>query len=96
MNIYLTAIVKSKEGNSDVLKDLLQQLVVDSRKELACLQYDLHQDQENNNVFIFQEIWENQEGLDLHNSQPHINRFISDSADFIDGKVTMYKTDKIS
>lgn len=96
MNLYLTAIVKSKEGNSDAMKNILQQLVADSRKEHACLQYDLHQDQENNNVFIFQEIWENREGWDLHNSQPHINRFISDSADIIDGTVTIYKTDKIS
>ncbi|SHG30790.1 putative quinol monooxygenase [Pedobacter caeni] len=96
MNIYLTAIVKSKEGNSDVMKNMLQQLVVDSRKEHACLQYDLHQDKDNNNVFIFHEIWENQEGWDLHNSQPHISRFISDSADFIDGTVTIYKTDKLS
>ncbi|NQX38980.1 Quinol monooxygenase YgiN [Pedobacter steynii] len=96
MNIYLTAIVKSKEGSSDAMKPLLQQLVVESRKENACLQYDLHQDQENRNVFIFHEIWESQEGRTLHDSQPHIARFIADSADFIDGTVQIYQTDKIS
>lgn len=96
MNLYLTAIVKSKEGTSDAMKTVLQQLVVESRKEAACLQYDLHQDQENKNVFIFQENWESREGWNLHNSQPHIARFIADSADFIDGTVQIYQTDKIS
>lgn len=96
MSMYLTAIVKSKEGSSDAMKAVLQQLVVESRKENACLQYDLHQDQGNRNVFIFHEIWETREGWNLHNSQPHIHRFIADSADFIDGTVQIYQTDKIS
>ncbi|RQO74318.1 antibiotic biosynthesis monooxygenase [Pedobacter sp. KBW06] len=96
MSIYLTAIVKSKEGASDAMKTLLQQLVVESRKENACLQYDLHQDQENPNVFIFHEIWESRKGWDLHNSQPHIADFIAGSADFIDGTVQIYHTEKIS
>lgn len=96
MNIYLTAIVKSKEGSAESMKTLLQQLVVESRKENACLQYDLHQDQTNRNVFIFQEIWESLEGWNLHNSQPHIARFIADSVSIIDGPVTIYHTDKIS
>jgi len=94
--MYLTAIVKSKEGASDAMKTVLQQLVVESRKENACLQYDLHQDQGNRNVFIFHEIWESRDGWNLHNSQPHIARFIADSADFIDGTVQIYQTDKIS
>lgn len=96
MTIYLTAIVKSKEGNSEAMKTLLQELVVESRKENACLQYDLHQDKGNQNVFIFHEIWENQEGWDFHNSQTHIARFIAESAAIIDGTVTIYNTDKVS
>lgn len=96
MSIYLTAIVKSKEGASDAMKPLLQKLVVESRKENACLQYDLHQDHGNRNVFIFHEIWESHAGWDLHNAQPHIARFIADSADIIEGTVQIYHTEKIS
>ncbi|WP_082461442.1 putative quinol monooxygenase [Pedobacter sp. PACM 27299] len=96
MNINLTAIIKSTEGNSEAMKVLLLQLLADSRKEAACIQYDLHQDQENKNVFIFHEIWESQAGLDLHNSQPHIARFVTDSASIIDGPAAIHKTEKVA
>lgn len=96
MNINLTAIIKSTEGNEAAMKGLLLQLLTESRKENACIQYDLHQDQENKNVFIFHEIWESQEGLDLHNAQPHIDRFVADSASIIDGSAILYKTEKVA
>lgn len=96
MNINLTAIIKSKEGNASEMKELLLQLLTESRKEDTCIQYDLHQDQENRNIFIFHEIWESQEGLDLHNAQPHIARFVADSAHIIDGPATLHKTERIA
>lgn len=96
MNINLTAIIKSTEGNAEAMKVLLLQLLADSRKEAACIQYDLHQDQENKNIFIFHEIWESQAGLDLHNSQPHIARFVTDSASIIDGPAAIHKTEKVA
>ncbi|WP_316751426.1 putative quinol monooxygenase [Pedobacter gandavensis] len=96
MNIYLTAIIKSTEGNAEAMKAMLLQLLAESRKENACIQYDLHQDQENKNVFIFHEIWESQEGLDLHNAQPHIARFIADTASIIDGPAMIHKIEKVA
>lgn len=95
MNVNLTAIIKSKPGNAEAMKELLLQLVAGSTQESACIQYDLHQDQEEENIFIFHEIWENQEGLDLHNTQPHIQRFIADSAAIIDGATKIHKTTRV-
>ncbi|WP_316821334.1 putative quinol monooxygenase [Pedobacter gandavensis] len=96
MNINLTALIKSTEGNAEAMKALLLELLTESRKEKACIQYDLHQDQENRNIFIFHEIWESQEGLDLHNAQAHIARFVADSAAIIDGPASLHKTEKVA
>lgn len=96
MNIYLTAIIKSTAGNAAALKTLLLQLVSGSTKESACLQYDLHQSKADENLFIFHEIWESQEGLDLHDTQPHIKTFIEQSAALLDGPVVIHKTEMIS
>ena len=71
MKVYLIAIVKAKPEQADVLKKVLQQMVIDSRKEEACLQYDLLQSSEDKNTFIFNEIWASQAGLDAHNEQPY-------------------------
>lgn len=76
MRIYLIAIIESKPQYAEAVKGKLQNLVVQTRHEKACLQYDLHQSLDEPNKFIFYEVWENQEGLDLHNEQPYILDFI--------------------
>lgn len=96
MNIYLTAIIKSKAGHADAMKALLIKLAAGSNQEAACIQYELHQDGNDPNVFLFHEIWENQEGLNLHNTQPHILEFRADSAAIIDGPATLYQTNKVT
>lgn len=95
MHIYLTATVKSKPGKSEALKEQLLKLVVSSKKEEACLQYDLHQSQSDPEFFIFHEEWESQTGLDLHNGQPHIADFIKVAPELVEGQVLIHKTHKI-
>ncbi|GEP50164.1 lipoprotein [Flavobacterium noncentrifugens] len=96
MIVYLTAVVKSKPGKSELLKSLLFELVSHSIKENACLQYELHQSSDDENVFIFHEEWASTEGLALHNSQPHLKAFVEKSAGILDGGFNIYKTNKIS
>lgn len=75
MKIYLTAILKAKEEYRDEVASILQDMVTQTRKEEACELYDLHQGIEDENVFVFYEIWKNKEGLDAHNEQPYIKGF---------------------
>lgn len=75
MKIYLTAIIRSKPEFLQEVSKVLQNMVVQTRKEPASLQYDLHQSTEDENVFVFYEIWADQAGLDLHNSQPYLQEF---------------------
>ena len=96
MSVYLTAIVKSKAGNDAALKALLETLVVASKQEAACLQYDLHQSVEDPNLFIFHEEWADQPGLDLHNGQLHIKKFLEVSVDLIDGSIVIHKTERVA
>lgn len=75
MPIYLTAVIKSKTAHRDEVRATLLSMVTESRKESACLQYDLYQDDNDPNVFVFHEIWASREGLDAHNEQPYIQAF---------------------
>lgn len=96
MIVYLTAKMKSKPGQSELLKSLLFELVSHSVQENACLQYELHQSSDDENVFIFHEEWSGEAGLTLHNSQPHLKAFVEKSAGILDGGINIYKTNKIS
>lgn len=93
--IYITAIVKSKSAYLDEVKSVLENMVTETRKEKACIKYDLHQGIEDKNQFVFYEIWENQEGLNLHNQQSYIQEFISLPADYLEEKPLVLLTQKI-
>ncbi|GGM95195.1 hypothetical protein GCM10010967_30750 [Dyadobacter beijingensis] len=77
MPIYLTAVIKSKTEHREEVRETLLHMVTESRKEAACLQYDLYQDDSDPDVFVFQEIWENRQGLDTHNRQPYLQSFVA-------------------
>lgn len=96
MNIYLTAIITSKPEFLQEVKAVLENMVVHTRKESACLQYDLHQSIENENIFVFYEIWENQFGLDNHNTQSYIEEFRQLVTEKLAELPEIYLTQKVS
>ncbi|WP_110057349.1 putative quinol monooxygenase [Chitinophaga sp. S165] len=75
MKIYLTAIIKAKEEYREEVATVLQNMVLQTRKEEASELYSLHQGIEDENVFTFYEIWKSKEGLDAHNQRPYIKAF---------------------
>ncbi|MCE7054696.1 antibiotic biosynthesis monooxygenase [Algoriphagus sp. AGSA1] len=95
MKVYLTAIIKSKPEHTEEVAQVLGDLVIQSRKETACIQYDLHQSIEDKNIFVFYEIWKNQQGLDLHNEQLYIREFGKLADEKLAEKPTVYLTQKI-
>jgi quinol monooxygenase YgiN len=94
MSIYLTAIVKSKKETAAELRAVLLDMVANSRKEEACIQYDLHESV-SDDTFIFQEEWKDQMSLDLHNQQPYILAFVA-QADALTAEIVIYKTEKLA
>lgn len=95
MSITITATVNSKPDQQQQLKALLLELVSETKKETACLQYDLHQAIDQPEFFILHEEWESQQGLEFHENQPHITKFREASAGLIAGKLAVYKTVKL-
>jgi quinol monooxygenase YgiN len=95
MAINLTVILKSKPESIEAMKTILLDLVQNSKKEAACVQYDLHQNNEEPNTFIFHEIWENQKGLDNHNQQSYIQSFFENSKPLLQETPILYKTEKL-
>jgi quinol monooxygenase YgiN len=96
MSLFLTAVSKSKPGSSQELKALLLELVKNSRQEAACIQYDLHQSTDDENMFIFHEEWQSEEGFKLHNTQPHILKHKEASKDIIDGPTILHITKRLA
>ena len=75
MSIYLTAILKSKTDKKSELRAILENMVLETRKEAACEKYELQQSLDDDSIFIFHEIWKTKKGLDAHNRQSYIRQF---------------------
>ncbi|CAD0005508.1 putative quinol monooxygenase [Flavobacterium salmonis] len=90
--ISITAIFKGKPEHNEQIQKMLHHLVTETRKEEACVRYDLHKTE---NVFIIWEEWKDQPGLDIHNSQPYLADFISQIRDLVSDPIHVYKTNQI-
>lgn len=77
MSIYLTVVVKAKSEYHQEIKTLLYNLPELSQQEEACIEYDVHQSIDDENIFILNEKWESLDGLSLHNEQPYAKDFFA-------------------
>ena len=95
MKIYITAIIKSKPEYTAEVMRVLENMVAQTRQETACIQYDLHRSIDDKNLFVFYEIWESQQGLNLHNEQPYIQEFGRLADEKLQEKPSIYLLEKI-
>lgn len=90
--ISITAIIKSKIETTETVKDMIYNLVANTRNEAACIRYDLHY---TDTVFIIWEEWKDQAGLDVHNEQSYLKDFITASENLLAAPIQVYKTTQV-
>lgn len=74
--ITVVAKIVAKEGKLNFVKAELLKLIDVTRAEEGNINYDLHQDIENPNLFIFHENWESAESLQKHLENTHMAEYI--------------------
>ena len=77
-NQKLTILAKIlvKEGKVDLVKNELLKLIEVTRAEEGCINYDLHQDKENENLFLFHENWTNRDLWQKHMQNTHLAEYV--------------------
>ena len=65
------------EAAVENVKTELLKLIEPTRIEEGCIEYRLHQDNDDPKVFIFFEMWENLACLEQHMTTPHFNSYIA-------------------
>lgn len=73
--LSIVAITTAKPESADFVKTELLKLIDLTRQEVGCIQYNLHQDNNNPAVFIFYERWQSLELLQQHLQSPHLLGF---------------------
>ena len=68
--VVVAKVVAKKEFLSTVKSSLLN-LIVPTRQEDGCIDYTLHQDNDDPLIFVFYETWENLASLENHLQSDH-------------------------
>ena len=72
--LTIVANIKAKADKIDLVKTELEKLIPITRSEEGCINYDLHQDNENPAHFLFYENWETRAHWDAHMESDHLRR----------------------
>ncbi|MEK6153997.1 putative quinol monooxygenase [Flavobacteriaceae bacterium 3-367] len=74
--LTIVAQIWAKEEKRDLVKAELIKLIAPTRAEEGCINYDLHQDNENPNLFLFFENWESRELWQQHMNNAHLAEYM--------------------
>ncbi|HWY58471.1 MAG TPA: putative quinol monooxygenase [Terriglobales bacterium] len=74
--ITVIAYMTAKTGHEDRVRSALLELVAQSRKDKGCMNYDLHQSQDNAARFAMYESWETAADLDAHAKAAPLQTFV--------------------
>lgn len=82
--LTIVANIVAAEDKVELVKTELLKLITTTRAEEGCINYDLHQDNENAAHFMFYENWETRELWRAHMEAKHLEAFMSATEGAID------------
>ena len=90
--ISIVARIEAKTDKIELVKSALLKLIEPTRKEEGCLQYDLHKDNENPEVFVFYENWETRSLWETHMNNDHLKAYMKET----DGAIENFTLNEMS
>lgn len=75
--LTIVANIKAKADKVELVKSELQKLIAITRAEEGCINYDLHQDNDNKAHFLFYENWESRELWQQHMGAQHLQDYMA-------------------
>ncbi|BHH83604.1 putative quinol monooxygenase [Desulforhopalus sp. 52FAK] len=75
--ITIVANITTKADKVELVKAELLKLIDVTRAEEGCINYDLHQDNENPAHFLFYENWESRELWQKHVGNTHLKEYMA-------------------
>lgn len=74
--LTIVANIKANTDKIAMVKNELEKLIALTRAETGCINYDLHQDNDNPAHFMFYEKWESRELWQTHMNAPHLAAYM--------------------
>ena len=82
--LTILANVFAKNDMIELVKTELIKLIAATRAETGCINYNLHQDNDNQTHFMLYENWQNREALLAHMNTPHFKQYLVATEDAVE------------
>jgi quinol monooxygenase YgiN len=94
-SVRLIAIHLAKNGFGDKLQNILVSVIEPTRKEEGNIAYVLHRSMDNPDELMFDEIWVDNESLEVHLKQPYITAVVKEMTSILANPVELRKYSEI-
>ena len=91
-NLTIVANIHAKADKVELVKSELMKLIQTTRAEAGCVNYDLHQDNDNPAHFLFYENWTSRELWQQHMGAPHLAAYL----EAVDGAVDSFTLNEMT
>jgi quinol monooxygenase YgiN len=92
--VIVVAKVTAKSDAIETVKAELLKMIAPTRQEEGCIEYRLHQDNDDPAVFVFYENWKSLVCLEQHMNSKHFQAYVAAVGDLIADK-TVHKMTEI-
>ncbi|BDY04550.1 putative quinol monooxygenase [Ferrimonas sp. YFM] len=75
--LTIVAHIKANADKIELVKSELLKLIATTRAEAGCINYDLHQDNDNPAHFLFFENWASREAWQDHMANDHLKAYLA-------------------
>jgi quinol monooxygenase YgiN len=76
---------RAKPGKADAYERRMLADLARTRAEPGALQFHIHRDRSDPNLFVIYEVWRDVRALRDHFEQPYVKKFVADSAEYVAG-----------
>ena len=93
--LTVVAVFRTRPANEMALKAALQAMLLPTRHEVGCLNYDLHEAIDDPGLFFFHETWESTDYHRAHLDTPHVRQLLALTSDLLVEPIREFKGRRI-
>ncbi|PVZ83060.1 antibiotic biosynthesis monooxygenase [Serratia sp. S1B] len=90
--VKVVALITATPEHRASVDKALRAMVIPSRAEAGCLQYELHQEVDQPNAYVFIERWASAQALQEHTETSHFRAFLAE----LEGKLVSLEVKKVT
>lgn len=89
--LIVVAVFRARPANEMALRAALQAMLLPTREEAGCINYDLHQADGDPGSFFFHETWASADHHRAHLDTPHVRQLLALTSDLLVEPIREFK-----